>query len=156
MLQLIAFTDRNPADRKAKGSIALHCIALPDQGRPKHRKIALHIDLNQEKPAAQTHSIYTQITISIWFSDALPRPLCILFIWANTNLPSLPTSERPTHRLSFVFWFWTWASRWPCIPSLSKQSSGLLHFPMSLGPSTDIVWPAGLLTRPPSLPGICC
>lgn len=28
--------------------------------------------------------------------------------------------------------------------------------PMSPRPSPDIVWPTGLLTRPPSLPGICC
>lgn len=27
---------------------------------------------------------------------------------------------------------------------------------MSLRPSPDIVWPTGLLTWPPSLPGICC
>lgn len=172
VLRLIAFTDRNPADHKAIGinSITLHSSARLGQTQTQEDSITHWLKSGQVYSAistAQTPFICNQIQTSISFSDELPHfffkqilyqhyrtfmqaQACHLsqhLIDTHTHthiqvmfLSSDPGPEPPGGPASLL-----WTNRAAvCSTSL-----------VSLRPSPDIVWPTALLTRPPSLPGIC-
>lgn len=90
--------------------------------------------LDQDKPrvlSAQQKNIQFVLRFRKAFHFLMDASIHTLFkIRANTTTRCVPTSDthRRTH-IGYVFVWWSWASRWPCSPSLNKQNRGLLHFP---------------------------
>lgn len=170
VLRLIAFTDRNPADHKATGinSTALHSNARPGQTQTREDCITHGLKAGQAYcviSTAQTHSICTQIQgiTSFFYALSHGRLRSILhkhyraFVQTQTcNLSShLIDTHTPTQ---VMFLSGDPGPEPPGGPaSLLWTNRTAVHStsPVSPGPSPDIVWPAGLLTRPPSLPGTC-
>lgn len=73
MLRLIRLLTGTLQTTRPYGSIALQCSAQPDQVKPKHKKIVLHVDLNQDKPVVllaqhkpNSFSLTLRITLDVF------------------------------------------------------------------------------------------
>lgn len=147
-LQLIAFTDRSPADRKAKriNSIALHSTTRSGQTQTQGDCITHGFKSGGALTLiniVQTYSIFVQITISIYFSFAL-----------QYFVQSVPTSDRPTQFFFSFFIKILDLSLQVALHPLSEQTE------QQFAPLPPCHWGqtqtlCGLLTRPTRLPGIC-
>lgn len=105
VLQLIAFTDRNPADHKAIGinSIALHGTARPAHTQTEEDCITHGLKSGQAYSpisTAQTRSICTHIEAGISFSKKLLNRLFRQTQTCNLSQHLIDTHTH-THRLCF-------------------------------------------------------
>lgn len=82
-------------------SIALRCTAVPDRGRPKHRKIALHRALNQDMTSllsSQHKHFHFALKLQEVFNCLVLYTLKDFYCCANRNSQSVPKFERDERR----------------------------------------------------------
>lgn len=154
-------------------SIALHCTAKAEQARRKHRKIALHIGWGLSGQAygvinAAKKHVQFALKFIFWCTIALPfrqhryKHRCTFMQTQRHNLSLILTDTRT----QVMFLSGDLGSKTlggvvvgveggPASPLWTNRAAACFTSLMSPGPNPDIVWLTGLLTRPPSLPGIC-